>query len=57
MNILNNGSAFGDYQNLRDTIGIDDPFPLVETLDAYASDKNYFGKVRSIIRKIQKEYN
>ena len=57
MNILNNGTAFADYQNLRDTIGVDDPFPLVETLDAYASDKNYFGKVKSIIRKIRKQYN
>ena len=57
MNILNNGTAFSDYQNLRDTIGVDDPFPLVETLDAYASDKNYFGKVKSIIRKIRKQYN
>ena len=57
MNILNNGTAFVDYQNLRDTIGVDDPFPLVETLDAYASDKNYFGKVKSIIRKIRKQYN
>ena len=49
MNILNDGSAFTSYQELRDTIGIDDPFKLVMTLDAYATDKNYFDKVKSII--------
>ena len=56
MNILNDGSAFTSYQELRDTIGIDDPFKLVMTLDAYATDKNYFDKVKSIIKKIQTEY-
>ena len=56
MNILNDGSAFTSYQELRDTIGIDDPFKLVMTLDAYATDKNYFDKVKSIIKKIRKDY-
>ena len=55
INILNNGSAFGDYRELRED-GIDDPFILVETLDAYASDKNYFSKIKSILRKIRNEY-
>jgi hypothetical protein len=41
---------------MRDTIGIDDPFKLVMTLDAYATDKNYFDKVKSIIKKIRKDY-
>jgi uncharacterized FlgJ-related protein len=54
--ILNNGSSFEDYRKLRED-GIDDPFILVETLGAYASDKNYFPKVKSIIKKIRKEYN
>ena len=56
MNILNDGSAFTSYQEMRDTIGIDDPFKLVLTLDAYATDKNYFDKVKSIIKKIRKDY-
>ena len=55
INILNNGSAFGDYRKLRED-GIDDPFILVETLDAYASDKDYFSKIKSILRKIRNEY-
>ena len=55
INILNNGSAFGKYRELRED-GIDDPFILVETLDAYASDKNYFSKIKSILRKIRNEY-
>ena len=56
MNILNDGSAFTSYQEMRDTIGIDDPLKLVMTLDAYATDKNYFDKVKSIIKKIRKDY-
>ena len=55
INLLNNGSAFGKYRELRKD-GIDDPFILVETLDAYASDKNYFSKIKSILRKIRNEY-
>ena len=54
--ILNNGSSFEDYRKLRED-GIDDPFILLETLGAYASDKDYFPKVKSIIKKIRKEYN
>jgi len=55
INLLNNGSAFGDYRKLRED-GIDDPFILVETLDAYASDKHYFSKIKSILKKIRSEY-
>ena len=55
INILNNGSAFGDYRKLRED-GINDPFKLTETLDAYASDKDYFSKIKSILRKIRKDY-
>ena len=55
INILNNGNAFGKYRELRED-GIDDPFILVETLDAYASDKNYFSKIKSILRKLRNEY-
>ena len=29
---------------------------LVETLDSYASDKDYFWKVKSIIKKIRENY-
>ena len=55
INTLNNGTAFGKYQELRDN-GETDPIKLLHTLDAYASDKQYFVKVESIIKKIRKEY-
>ena len=54
--ILNNGTSFEDYRKLREE-GIDDPFKLVESLGAYASDKNYFPKIKSIIKTIRNEYN
>jgi len=54
-NILNNHSAYKEYRQLRED-GINDPFILVETLDAYASDKDYFSKIKSILRKIRNEY-
>tara|TARA_R110000803_G_scaffold178181_2_gene240603 strand:- start:1352 stop:1939 length:588 start_codon:yes stop_codon:yes gene_type:complete len=53
--ILNNGSAYKKYRQLKED-GIDDPYILVETLDAYASDKNYFSKIKSILTKIREEY-
>ena len=53
--ILNNGSAYKNYRRMRED-GIDDPYLLVETLDAYAADKNYFSKVKSILKKIENEY-
>ena len=55
INVLNNGSAYKNYRRMRED-GIDDPYLLVETLDAYAADKNYFSKVKSILRKIENEY-
>ena len=55
INILNNGSAYKKYRQLRED-GIDDPFILVETLDAYASDKHYFSKIKSILRKLRNKY-
>ena len=53
--ILNNGTNFSEYRKMRED-GITDPFILVETLDAYASDKHYFSKIKSIIKKIRKDY-
>ena len=55
MKILNNGGAYKKYRELRED-GIDDPYILVETLDAYAADKNYFSKIKSILTKIRSEY-
>ena len=52
---LNNHSAYENYRRLLKD-GIDDPFILVETLDAYASDQNYFVKIKSILNKIRGEY-
>ena len=55
MLILNNGSAYEKYRELIDN-GETNPYILVETLDAYADDKNYFGKIKSILTKIRKDY-
>ncbi len=55
INVLNNGKAFKKYRKLREE-GITDPFILTETLDAYATDTNYFLKIKSILRKIRKDY-
>ena len=52
---LNNHSAYENYRRLLKD-GIDDPFILVETLDAYASDQNYFVKIKSVLNKIRGEY-
>ena len=52
---LNNGHAYEKYRELREN-GENDPFVLVETLDAYASDVHYFAKIKSILKKIRKEY-
>ena len=45
IDILNNGSAFEEYRKLRDN-GETDSLILTETLGAYASDKDYFPKVK-----------
>jgi len=56
INILNNGTNFKEYRKLKHDEDVNDPFKLVMTLDAYASDKNYFGKVKSIIKMLREDY-
>ena len=55
MQILNNGGAYEKYRELMNN-GENDPYILVETLDAYASDKYYFSKIKSILTKMRSEY-
>ena len=55
MQILNTGGAYEKYRELMNN-GENDPYILVETLDAYASDKYYFMKVKNILTKIRSEY-
>ena len=55
MKVLNNGGAYEKYRELMNN-GENDPYILVETLDAYASDKYYFSKIKSILTKIRSEY-
>ena len=52
---LNNHPAYKDHRRMLDD-GIDDPFILVETLSAYASDKNYFVKIKRLLKKLKEEY-
>ena len=52
---INNGSHYSEYRKLRDN-GETDSIKYVYTLEAYASDENYFSKVISIIKKIRAEY-
>ena len=56
IDILNNGGAYEKYRELRDN-GVEDSLQYVETLGAYASDKKYFPKVKSIIKKLRTEYD
>src|SRR5210317_225935 len=56
INIINNGSAYEKYRELRDN-GIEDSLQYVETLGAYAVDKKYFPKLKSIIKKLRTEYD
>tara|TARA_Y100000389_G_scaffold202409_1_gene247590 strand:- start:2337 stop:2975 length:639 start_codon:yes stop_codon:yes gene_type:complete len=56
INIINKGSAYEKYRELRDN-GIEDSLQYVETLGAYAADKKYFPKLRSIIKKLRTEYD
>ena len=56
IDILNSGGAYDKYRELRDN-GVEDSLKYVETLGAYASDKNYFPKVKSIIKKLRTEYD
>ena len=55
INVLNNGKNFTAYQELKES-GENDPFKLLETLTSYASDENYFPKVKRIIKLIRKNY-
>ena len=55
INVLNNGKNFTEYQELKYS-GENDPFKLLETLTSYASDENYFPKVKRIIKLIRKNY-
>ena len=56
IDIINNGSAYEKYRELRDN-GVEDSLQYVETLGAYASDEHYFGKIKSIIKKLREEYD
>ena len=56
IDILNSGSAYEKYRELRDN-GVEDSLQYVETLGAYAADKKYFPKLRSIIKKLRTEYD
>ena len=56
IDILNNGNAYEEYRKLRDN-GVEDSLQYVETLGAYASDKHYFSKIRSIIKKLREDYD
>ena len=57
IDILNNGSAFKEYRVLKHEQDINDPFKLLLTLDAYASDKDYFPKIKRIIKKLREDYD
>ena len=56
IDIINNGNAYEEYRKLRDN-GVKDSLLYVETLGAYASDKHYFSKIKSIIKKLREEYD
>jgi len=55
INILNNGTKFEEYREKRDN-GVTDSLQLVNTLGAYASDKDYFPKVKRIIKMLRERY-
>ena len=55
IDILNSGSAYEKYRELRDN-GVEDSLQYVETLGAYAADKDYFPKIKRIIKKLREEY-
>ena len=56
IDILNNGSAFKEYRKLKHDQDVNDPFKLLLTLGSYASDENYFPKIKSIIKKLRTQY-
>jgi len=55
INILNNGTKFEEYREKRDN-SVTDSLQLVNTLGAYASDKDYFPKVTRIIKMLREKY-
>ena len=55
INILNNGTKFEEYREKRDN-GVTDSLQLVNTLGAYALDKDYFPKVTRIIKMLREKY-
>ena len=57
IDILNNGSAFEEYRVLKHEKDVNDPFKLLLTLNAYASDKDYFPKIKRIIKKLREDYD
>ena len=56
IDILNSGSAFEEYRVMKHEQDVNDPFKLLLTLDAYASDKDYFPKIKRIIKKLREDY-
>ena len=56
IDILNNGGAYEKYRELRDNEE-KDSLKYVDTLGAYASDKDYFSKVKRIIKKLREDYD
>jgi len=56
IDILNNGKAYEKYRELRDN-EVTDSLRYVDTLGAYASDKDYFPKVKRIIKKLREDYD
>ena len=56
IDILNSGSAYEKYRELRDN-GVEDSLQYVETLGAYAADEDYFPKIKRIIKKLREEYD
>ena len=54
IDILNNGSAFKEYRVLKHEQDVNDPFKLLLTLDAYASDKDYFPKIKIYYQKVKR---
>ena len=56
MDILNNGTKFEEYRKLKHGEDVNDPFKLLLTLNAYASDEKYFGKIKRIIKMIREDY-
>ena len=56
IDIINNGKAYEKYRKVRDNV-VEDSLLYVETLGAYDSDKHFFGKIKSIIKKLREEYD